>query len=262
MEDKAGGGPSQLKGSEMLSVGERIGEVRRSIGRKACQLEINFRKSTASTSVHPDDEPRGLIEGPEPQSVVVLGDWNVAGVGVSTFDLSLSGYLARALAHRTGRGVRWQAVPVEGFRLAVVPETVAARIPSAIDIAVLHFGTLESRQFMAPEQWRSELTAAIDAVLPKLAGDGRILIFAVPPIDEIGSMTEFSIREIGREYRVLNETSREVVERYPQCLYCEYPEGLAAEVWNPTTLDLRYSLSNAVCGSAIAHTLARATQSV
>ena len=262
MEDKPGGDLPQLKGSAMLSVSERIGEVRRSIGRKACRLEINFRRSATMTSVHPNDEPRGVIDGPDAEHLVVLGDWIAAGLGVCTFDLSLAAHIARALSHQTGRGVRWEAIPVDGFRLASVPALAAAAMPNDAQTVVLHFGTLESTQFIAPRQWRAHLIAAIDALLPTLADGGRILIVGVPPLDEIGTMTELSTREVGRECRALNDASREVAALYPECLFCEYPDGLAAEIWDEQKGDLRYTHSNAVCGAAIVRTLARAAQSV
>ncbi|MBK4346188.1 hypothetical protein [Lacisediminihabitans changchengi] len=238
----------------MLSIQERAAEIRRIIAKTACQLELSYRRKISSNSVYPTDEPRGAVEGPDPFSVAILGDWNSVGLGVITFDLSLGACFSRALAHRTGHGVNWQLVPVEGFHLAAVPDSAAASASKLadVDVAIIQLGALESMMFVSPRQWSDGLVAAIEAVQAAVGTAGCVVIAAIPPIEKIGSLTRFTQREIGRECRELNAVSRTVAERYPRCQFTEFPEGLAAEVWIAETNDLRFSHSYAVWGASIA----------
>lgn len=64
----------------------------------------------------PDASPpwHGTVAGPQPLSLLVLGDSTAAGVGADTQDDALPGHLARELAALTGRGVTWRAIGENG----------------------------------------------------------------------------------------------------------------------------------------------------
>lgn len=56
----------------------------------------------------------GERPGPDPLRLLVIGDSTAAGVGAATQESALPGNLARELAERTGRGVRWLATGRNG----------------------------------------------------------------------------------------------------------------------------------------------------
>lgn len=56
----------------------------------------------------------GVTPGPDPLTLLVLGDSTAAGVGAATQDEALSGHLGRELAALTGRGVQWHAIGENG----------------------------------------------------------------------------------------------------------------------------------------------------
>ena len=56
----------------------------------------------------------GVTSGPDPLSLLVLGDSTAAGVGAATQDEALPGHLGRELAALTGRGVSWRAIGENG----------------------------------------------------------------------------------------------------------------------------------------------------
>jgi len=56
----------------------------------------------------------GEVSGDNPLRLLVIGDSTAAGVGAATQDDALPGQLARGLAVRTGRGVRWEAMGRNG----------------------------------------------------------------------------------------------------------------------------------------------------
>lgn len=56
----------------------------------------------------------GVTPGPDPLTLLVLGDSTAAGVGAATQDEALPGHLGRELAALTGRGVTWRALGENG----------------------------------------------------------------------------------------------------------------------------------------------------
>ena len=246
----------------MLSTRTRIVNARDAIIRSACQLELAMRRREASNPVFPTDEPYGRIEGYEVDRVAFLGDWNVAGLGVATYQLSLPGTFARAWVAQTGRGVDWGVVPVSGFRLSAVPQAVAAAPLSVAnaDLAVLQLGVTETMMFLSGEQWHHELTTAIEVLLASMASNGCLVVAAIPPLDRLGRLTGPSARAVGRECRMLDSVSRRVVREYRRCHFAEFPEGLAEQVWIPGAKDFNYRRSYAVWGPSLAGVAARSRE--
>lgn len=246
----------------MLSTRTRLSHMRRAAVRSVCQLELAMRRREASNPVFPTDEPYGRIEGTEVDRIAFLGDWNVAGLGVATYQLSLPGTFARAWQAQTGRGADWAVVPVPGFRLASVPEAVAAAPQSVADadLAVLQLGALETMMFVPGEQWRDELTAAIEVLLGSITENGCLVVAAIPPLDRLGRLSGLSVRAIGQECRMLDSVSRRIVGEYRRCRFAEFPEGLAEQVWIPGAKDFNYRRSYAVWGPSLAGVAARSRE--
>ena len=246
----------------MLSTRTRLSHVRRAAIRSGCQLELAMRRRQASNPVFPTDEPFGRIAGSAIDRVAFLGDWNVAGLGVATYQLALPGTFARAWTAQTGRGVDWAIVPVSGFRLSAVPQAVAAAPLSVAnaDLAVLQLGVTETMMFVSAEQWRGELTAAIEVLLASMASNGCLVVAAIPPLDRLGRLTGPSARAVGRECRMLDSVSRRVVREYRRCHFAEFPEGLAEQVWIPGAKDFNYRRSYAVWGPSLAGVAARSRE--
>src|SRR5688572_28380339 len=74
-------------------------------------------------------ERRGVIgEGP-PLRVLIVGDSSGAGVGVTTQDLALAGYLGRTLAHRAQCQVHWQLIAKSGITSAQALDYVRREQP-------------------------------------------------------------------------------------------------------------------------------------
>jgi len=85
----------------------------------------------------------GRIDGPEPLSLLALGDSTIAGVGVTDAMQGLSAHMARGLYRRTARGITWASY---GQRGATTKDVTAQYLPQAIegtskaDIIVLSVG--------------------------------------------------------------------------------------------------------------------------
>ena len=83
----------------------------------------------------------GQLAGPEPLRLLVLGDSTAAGVGAGTQDEALPGNLARELAARTGRGVVWRAVGLNGATSHdLLADYLGDATSEAVDIVFLTIG--------------------------------------------------------------------------------------------------------------------------
>jgi lysophospholipase L1-like esterase len=85
----------------------------------------------------------GRIDGPQPLSLLALGDSTIAGVGVNDAMQGLVAHLARGIYRRTARGITWASY---GQRGATVRNVAEEHLPAALektskaDIIVLSAG--------------------------------------------------------------------------------------------------------------------------
>ena len=213
------------------------------------------RQRTMSITVFPLDEPGGLlvpadvdpavdpIAGSAVDRIVVLGDWLAIGWGVATYDLSLGGCFARGHALRSGHSVEWSAIPVGGFRLAGVPRTADENRDAVAgsNIAVLALGAVDTMGFTSVRAWRRHLDAAIDALLAVMDDDAILVFAAVPPLDNLGTVSRFVARELGIQVHMLNAATAAVAARHPRCVMVGFPPGLADTPWVAESKDLSFS---------------------
>jgi len=232
--------------------------VGRALAKSLSVVEMVVRQRATPVTVAPSDQPEGSVDGVDPDRVVVLGDWNAIGLGVATYQLSLAACFARDLSSRTGRGAQWAAMPVEGFRLAGVPAAVAAaagRIVGA-DIIILILGAAETMTFASPKRWRTDMIVAIESLLAAMGDDGSLVIAEIPPLDNLGMVSAFVGRELGRQGAALNSITREIVTHYPRCVLSGFPAALTETSWETASDAFRFSHTYSVWAASMVRSLA------
>ncbi|WP_370945307.1 SGNH/GDSL hydrolase family protein [Amycolatopsis sp. cg5] len=124
----------------------------------------------------------GSVPGGDPLRLLVLGESTVDGVGAATHEEALTGQFAAALAERTGRGVRWQAVGRTGANARVVLEEL---LPSAepADLVVIALGVNDTIELHSAARYRRDLLRLVIAVRREL-GQVPVLLAGVPPMDK------------------------------------------------------------------------------
>jgi GAF domain-containing protein len=93
-------------------------------------------------SVLPVDPPRAHASGPAPYRVLAVGGRLLAGRGVTTHDLALTGTLARGVAGSTGHGVDVESIVLDRVTVPSMMQALADRDLLRIDALVLVLDTV------------------------------------------------------------------------------------------------------------------------
>src|SRR5215472_15030495 len=93
-----------------------------------------------------------------PFDLIVLGESTVAGVGASTHELGLTGQTASALAHRTGRSIRWRALGLSGATARdALKELVPQLAGSRADAMIIVLGVNDVAGWRRISQWTKDV---------------------------------------------------------------------------------------------------------
>lgn len=125
-----------------------------------------------------------------PLSLLALGESPVAGVGVETHEEAITGQLARALASRMARPVRWRACGRNGVTAREALQLLLPQIPaSPVDVALVAFGVNDTTAFRPVDRWREDLRALVEA-LDARCRPRLILLSGVPPMSRIPALPQ------------------------------------------------------------------------
>ncbi len=140
--------------------------------------------------------------------VAVLGESTAAGVGVAAHREGLAGCLARALAVRTGRAVRWQVAARSGANARV---TVAELVPllRPADAVVVALGVNELLELNRPGRFEHQLRGLVGAVRERIC-DVPILIAGMPPVGRFPALPRPLRTVMGLRARALDRVMRDV----------------------------------------------------
>ncbi len=123
---------------------------------------------------------RGKVDGPDPFRLLVLGDSTAAGVGVTDPDDGLGGNLARVLAERTGRGVRWLALGQAGATSKDLRERFLPKaIEDEYDVVFLSIGANDTLALRSRAAFRDDFRAVLTS-LRERSPHARIVVANVP----------------------------------------------------------------------------------
>ncbi|MFD8493834.1 SGNH/GDSL hydrolase family protein [Amycolatopsis sp. NPDC059657] len=147
----------------------------------------------------------GSVPGGDPLRLLVLGESTVDGVGAASHEEALTGQLALALAERTGRGVRWQAVGRTGANARVV---LAELLPAAepADLVVIALGVNDTIELHSAGRYRRDLLRLVVAVRREL-GPVPVLLAGVPPMDRFPVLPQPLRAVLGARSAALDEAA-------------------------------------------------------
>jgi lysophospholipase L1-like esterase len=122
----------------------------------------------------------GEVSGDDPLTLLVIGDSTAAGVGALTQDEALPGNLARALAVRTGQGIRWRAMGENGATARDLRERYLKEATGAsYDFVFLTVGANDALGIRS----RGAFTKDMRAILERLRAsspNAQILVSSLP----------------------------------------------------------------------------------
>ncbi|HYR06179.1 MAG TPA: SGNH/GDSL hydrolase family protein [Longimicrobium sp.] len=125
----------------------------------------------------------GEIAGTGPAlHLLVLGESPAAGVGAEDHHEALAGQVARALAARTGRRVRWRVLARNGATAASAREELLMPADAlAADVAVVALGVNDTLRLHSPGRWTRDLHRLI-GLLRERCGAVPVVLASVPPM--------------------------------------------------------------------------------
>ncbi|MFP7832660.1 hypothetical protein [Marisediminicola sp. LYQ134] len=219
--------------------------------------EFIFRRNDASEDVYPDDPPRGLVDGPDPDRVVFIGEPGEISLGVRSHELSLPAFFARHLATVTSRGVSWSISPLPGSRIAEGPGVVEGLTNdlAKADAVVILAGISDTLRIMAATTWERHLRATLAALRERLPVTAQIVISDIPPLDNAGSMSKAARVAAGHHSRLLNRHTRLVAAEFHGVTVMLFPRELTESVWRPEGVEQRFTFTYRVWGNHLADAL-------
>ena len=205
-------------------------------------VEYVFRRNDKSGDIYPTDDPFGVIAGENPERIVVLGEANAVGLGVTRHTLGMAGHVARLMASRTAHGVRWWAIGVRGQRIRTLPAAVEENreLLERADLVVLMMGIVDTLSLTTRQSWATHVTTSLDALMHTIPNGTTVLVTQIPPMDNAGSVSRLARFAAGRQARAFNAITADVVSRHPHCSMVPFPDSLQQNLWVPESREGPY----------------------
>ena len=145
-------------------------------------------------------ERRGVVGRGAALRVLIVGDSSGAGVGVTTQDIALAGYLTRTLAEAAGVQVHWQLLARTGITSEQALELVRGEPSLAADVAVVVLGVNDVID-QVPSHRAVQHRAALADWLRAHAGVSRVVFAPLPPMHQFPLLPQPLRWIMGRDAR-------------------------------------------------------------
>lgn len=164
-------------------------------------------ESSRDADVYPSDTTRGVIDGPEQEHILVLGDRSEISRGLDTNAGSVAAHLATEHHRATEHGACWMVLPVPGDRLGAGSVTAGPNhdLIAGTDLLVLMVGNTDARLLTPLDAWATHLEETLNRILDVLPHDARLVVAEIP---RLGGMRAFDRHD--RHRRRLNRAMRDL----------------------------------------------------
>lgn len=165
----------------------------------------------------------GLVDGDGPPlRLAVLGESTAAGVGARTHALGLPGSLARRVADRAGRAVRWQVSGRIGADARLTRAELARALDPA-DVVVVLLGVNDTIGFRPAGSWTRDL---LRLVVDLRARHGRVVLGGVPPMAAFPALPQPTRAVLGLKAAELDAAAARVARRAPGVAHVPTPRDM------------------------------------
>lgn len=163
----------------------------------------------------PADEPHVHASGVTPDRVLVVGSGAVVGYGVLSWELSLSGQLAKRVAGLTGRGL--------DIDISADPELdigAAVTVLSSVNLArydgiMFMLGALESLEGYPLKKWEGQLLGLVEDVRTRAPASVRVWFIGVPPLPDLVRLPRSVRARVSRHVVAMNQIVADAVRDRP-----------------------------------------------
>lgn len=188
-----------------------LSHVAHQIGKLAYPLFERFSVTAWDNAPRPDS-PRAVTRGAghDPDRVLLTGGSSSVAWGVVSHDLGLAGYLARATAAITRRGVDVEVYSHPRLDIPGVLANLTASTISRFDAIVLTLGGRESFELLPVATWRTQLTGLLDHIAGSRQSPPQVIIVGAEEISPVPLGTLVNAVAMKRA-KSFNAATREII---------------------------------------------------
>jgi hypothetical protein len=203
--------------------------------------EYVFRRNDKAGDIYPSDSPSGVVDSSasvdsaDPMRIVVIGESNAIGLGVTRHELGMVGHLARLLSARSSRGVFWSAIGKPGLRIHDAWEVIGDNhsLLAHADVVVVMMGIADTLSLTSRSTWTAHMTDTLDLLTEVMPNTARIVITRIPPMDNAGSVSRLARFAAGRQARLFNRITQQIVSESRLGQMVDFPSELVESLWVP-----------------------------
>ena len=159
--------------------------------------------------------------------VAIVGESTAVGVGADTQDEALPGHLARALASRLKKTVRWHVIGGNGMTLKRVVSEVRREHEKRYDAAVVLLGVNDVFRLTSVKAWLANLRLLAESLTER--GCEVIVFSSVPPVGRFSALPQPLRAILGLRASLLDGHLETLTSDLPRGAYCRvrFPTGAA-----------------------------------
>ena len=155
----------------------------------------------------------GVCPGSEPAlRLTVLGDSAAAGVGASTHDEALGGYLGAEVARRTGRKTSWHVVARSGAKTRDVTRDLVPLLVEPTDVIIAVVGVNDLKNYRLIRDFRRDTEALIEAIRRE-TGAVPVVLAGIPPFEHMPGLPRPMRTILGLRGRAMDDVLRRLALR-------------------------------------------------
>jgi lysophospholipase L1-like esterase len=204
----------------------------------------------------------GVTSGPDPLSLLVLGDSTAAGVGAATQDEALPGHLGRELAALTGRGVSWRAIGENGADAReFIERYLDEACASPADVIFLSIGANDALGLRSRGAFARDIRTILGR-LREASPEADILVSSLPAFFRFELLPQPLKGNLSLHSRSLEEAARAVIAQTAGVHMSPppppYTDGFfASDLFHPSEQGYRdwarFAVADAVSSGALPH---------
>lgn len=176
--------------------------------------------------VKPLDAPHVQTLGVDPDRVVLIGNALSVGYGVSSYDRSIAGHLARAISDSTDHGTDIEIIADASLTAASCLRELRRRDLDNLDAIIMTIGVNEALRLSSIAVWRRRLEKIFRTLDRTTPASLLVFIVQVPNTGLIARLPDFVLRPSARRAAMLNAATQQVVSRHPRATYIPFAPQL------------------------------------
>jgi len=145
-------------------------------------------RENAEMLPRPKGIPQVHADGVDADRILLIGSGAVVGYGVFSYDLSLGGWLARALSTETERGVDVDIATRAGMTVASALDRLATIPLWRYEAVIVAVGLNEALDLTPANRWRSGMTRILDYLGKHTTRGTEIVVLGIPPMHSMPAM--------------------------------------------------------------------------